>query len=135
MNARYFKSAREFGEWLEEHHATATELLVGFYKKGTSRPTLSWPESVDEALCHGWIDGIRRRVDDDRYTIRFTPRRSGSYWSAVNTKRAQIDAASFGDLSDVFEGATILARVAVDDGQLAGAYEIIVLPDDTTFGS
>jgi uncharacterized protein YdeI (YjbR/CyaY-like superfamily) len=89
VKARYFKSAREFGDWLEAYHATAAELLVGFYKKGSGRPTLTWPESVDEALCYGWIDGIRRRVDDERYTIRFTPRRAGSCWSAVNTKRAQ----------------------------------------------
>jgi uncharacterized protein YdeI (YjbR/CyaY-like superfamily) len=73
-------------KWLEKHHATAAELLVGFHKKNTGRPTLTWPESVAEALCFGWIDGIRRRVDDERYSIRFTPRRPGSGWSAINIK-------------------------------------------------
>ncbi|HPF34837.1 YdeI/OmpD-associated family protein [bacterium] len=87
--ARYFKSPKEFGDWLAEHGATAEELLVGFWKKHTGRPSLTWPQSVDEALCHGWIDSIRRRVDDDRYTIRFTPRRAGSNWSGVNMARME----------------------------------------------
>jgi uncharacterized protein YdeI (YjbR/CyaY-like superfamily) len=69
------------------HHATAPELLVGFHKRHTGTPSLTWPESVDEALCVGWIDGVRRRIDDERYSIRFTPRRTGSIWSAVNLRR------------------------------------------------
>ena len=73
-------------KWLERHHTTAGELLVGFHRKNTGRPTLTWPESVAEALCFGWIDGIRRRVDEERYSIRFTPRRPGSGWSAINIK-------------------------------------------------
>ena len=80
----YFRSPAEFRAWLDEHHATERELLVGFYKKGTGHPTLTWPESVAEALCVGWIDGVRRSVDADRYTIRFTPRKPASTWSAVN---------------------------------------------------
>ena len=84
---RYFRSAEAFGEWLREHHENAKEIVVGFHKVGTGSPSLTWPESVDEALCVGWIDGIRKRVDDRRYTIRFTPRRAGSHWSAVNIKR------------------------------------------------
>ena len=84
---RYFRSPGAFRSWLEKNHAKADELLVGFYKKGTGKPSLTWPESVDEALCFGWIDGVRRRVDDERYTIRFTPRRPTSIWSAVNIKR------------------------------------------------
>jgi uncharacterized protein YdeI (YjbR/CyaY-like superfamily) len=84
---RYFRSPSTFRDWLERHHATAGELLVGFHKRHTTRPSLTWPQSVDEALCFGWIDGVRRRVDDERYTIRFTPRRAGSTWSAVNLKR------------------------------------------------
>ena len=77
-----------WGRWLTAHQAATPELLVGFYKRGSGRPSITWPESVDEALCYGWIDGVRRRVDDLRYTIRFTPRRRGSIWSAVNVKRA-----------------------------------------------
>lgn len=86
-DAVYFDSPAAFRRWLEAHHASADELLVGFHKAHTGRPTLTWPESVDEALCVGWIDGIRRRVDDDRYTIRFTPRRRHSIWSLVNIRR------------------------------------------------
>lgn len=69
--------------------AGETELLVGYYKKGSGQPSITWPESVDEALCIGWIDGIRRGLDDERYTIRFTPRKASSIWSAVNIRRAQ----------------------------------------------
>jgi len=87
MEPIYFSSAREFRDWLAEHHATATELQVGYFKRGTGRPSMTWPESVDEALCVGWIDGVRRRIDDERYTIRFTPRRRGSNWSEVNVAR------------------------------------------------
>ena len=87
MKITYFRKPADFRKWLEKHHATKAELWVGYYKKGSGKPSLTWPESVDEALCFGWIDGIRKRVDDERYTIRFTPRRRGSIWSAVNTKR------------------------------------------------
>ena len=83
----YFESPAEWRDWLRRHHGTAEELWVGFHKKATGRPTLTWPESVDQALCFGWIDGIRKTVDADRYVIRFTPRRPGSNWSLVNTKR------------------------------------------------
>ena len=86
---RYFETPAAFGEWLEKHRAAKSELWVGFHKKGTGRPSLTWPESVDEALCHGWIDGIRKRVDGDRYTIRFTPRKPGSIWSAINMRKAK----------------------------------------------
>lgn len=76
--------------WLRGHHRAAAELLVGFHKRHLGAAAgLSWPEAVDEALCVGWIDGVRRRVDEDRYCIRFTPRRSRSLWSAVNVRRAQ----------------------------------------------
>ena len=88
-DAIYFDSPAAFRRWLERHHASHTELLVGFHKAHTGRPTLTWPESVDEALCFGWIDGIRRSVDADRYTIRFTPRKASSNWSAVNIRRAE----------------------------------------------
>ncbi len=84
-----FSSPEEFRAWLEQHHATERELLVGFYKTATGLPSMRWAESVDEALCFGWIDGVRRTVDAERYTIRFTPRRPGSNWSEVNIRRAQ----------------------------------------------
>jgi uncharacterized protein YdeI (YjbR/CyaY-like superfamily) len=89
MKIKYFKSAHDFRRWLEENHATMQELWVGYYKKSSQQPSITWPESVDQALCFGWIDGIRKTVDDLRYTIRFTPRRRGSIWSAVNSKRAR----------------------------------------------
>lgn len=85
----YFESPAEFGKWLAKHHEGKDELWVGYYKKGSGRPSLTWAESVDEALCCGWIDGIRKRVDDERYTIRFTPRKPGSIWSAINLRRAE----------------------------------------------
>ena len=89
MEPIFFDSPLAFRRWLKRHHRTARELWVGFHKKHTGRPTLTWPESVDEALCVGWIDGLRKRVDDDRYMIRFTPRRRGSIWSSVNRRRAE----------------------------------------------
>lgn len=89
MKSKFFKSPADFRAWLELHHATATELWVGYYKKDSGKPSITWPESVDEALCFGWIDGIRKSVDDTSYTIRFTPRRPRSTWSAVNIKRVQ----------------------------------------------
>ncbi|MFL5539589.1 MAG: YdeI/OmpD-associated family protein [Longimicrobiaceae bacterium] len=84
----FFATPAELRAWLEEHHATETELLVGFYKKGSGKPSITWPESVDEALCYGWIDGVRRSLGDDAYTIRFTPRKKRSFWSNVNIRRA-----------------------------------------------
>lgn len=88
--ARFFATPAAFRVWLEANHATADELLVGFHKKGSGRPSITWPESVDEALCVGWIDGIRNRLNEVSYTIRFTPRRKGSLWSAVNIARATV---------------------------------------------
>lgn len=83
----FFESPAAWREWLERNHETARCLWVGFHKKATGRPTLTWPESVDEALCFGWIDGLRKGLDGERYRIRFTPRRPDSTWSAVNLKR------------------------------------------------
>jgi uncharacterized protein YdeI (YjbR/CyaY-like superfamily) len=88
MDPIFFDSPGAFYDWLAAHHDTAGELWVGYYKKATGRPSLTWPESVDQALCFGWIDGIRKRIDDERYTIRFTPRRPGSNWSEINIRRA-----------------------------------------------
>src|SRR5258706_4894250 len=84
---RYFATPRGLRRWLERNHATAKELWVGFHKVHTGKPSLTWPQSVDEALCFGWIDGIRRRSSADAYVIRFSPRRARSIWSNVNTKR------------------------------------------------
>lgn len=84
----FFASAAAFRAWLRVNHARATEQWIGFHRKATSRPSITWPESVDEALCVGWIDGVRKRIDENSYKIRFTPRRQGSIWSAVNIARA-----------------------------------------------
>jgi uncharacterized protein YdeI (YjbR/CyaY-like superfamily) len=83
----YFATAAQFRKWLETNADTAAELAVGFHKRSTGKPSLTWPQAVDEALCFGWIDGVRRRVNDERYQIRFTPRKQGSTWSAVNIGR------------------------------------------------
>jgi uncharacterized protein YdeI (YjbR/CyaY-like superfamily) len=83
----FFERPQEWREWLAAHHGSAAELMVGFRRKGSGLPGMTWPESVDEALCHGWIDGVRRRLDDVSYVIRFTPRRPGSIWSNVNVRR------------------------------------------------
>ncbi|HTU12792.1 MAG TPA: YdeI/OmpD-associated family protein [Allosphingosinicella sp.] len=83
----YFPDAPSFRAWLETHAATAPELSVGFRKKATGQPSITWPEARDEALCFGWIDGVRHRIDDESYRIRFTPRRKGSIWSKVNVAR------------------------------------------------
>lgn len=88
MEVRFFESPSDFREWLEENHQVARELWVGFYKKSSGRPSITWPEAVDQALCFGWIDGIRKSIDEVSYTNRFTPRKPGSVWSAVNIKRA-----------------------------------------------
>src|SRR4051794_5546895 len=87
MEPTFFATPAQFRAWLEEHHDSASELLVGFYKKGSGRPGITWPEAVDQALCFGWIDGVRRSLGDESYTVRFTPRRSRSIWSAVNVAR------------------------------------------------
>jgi uncharacterized protein YdeI (YjbR/CyaY-like superfamily) len=83
----FFATPAAFRKWLEKHHAAESELLVGFYKKDSGKPSITWPESVDQALCFGWIDGVRRRIDDVSYSIRFTPRKSVSNWSAINIAR------------------------------------------------
>jgi uncharacterized protein YdeI (YjbR/CyaY-like superfamily) len=87
MDAKFFPTPAEFRKWFEANHDKESELLVGFYKKDTGKPSITWPESVDQALCYGWIDGIRKKIDEDSYSIRFTPRKKSSIWSAVNIKR------------------------------------------------
>jgi uncharacterized protein YdeI (YjbR/CyaY-like superfamily) len=88
MKPRFFKSAADFRAWLSENHATTSELLIGLYKKELRRG-ITYPEALDEALSFGWIDGVRKRIDANAYTIRFTPRKRGSIWSQVNIKRVQ----------------------------------------------
>lgn len=85
----FFKNQEEFNQWLAAHHADASELWVGYYKKSTERASLTWSSSVDAALCYGWIDGIRKTIDKESYKIRFTPRKINSVWSAVNVQKVK----------------------------------------------
>jgi uncharacterized protein YdeI (YjbR/CyaY-like superfamily) len=89
MNPRFFETPADLRAWLEEHHAGETELWVGLYKKSSGRPSVTWPEVVDEALCFGWIDGVRKGIDDISYANRLTPRSARSTWSAVNIARVK----------------------------------------------
>ena len=89
MNPTFFATPKEFRAWLQRHHASATELWVGLYRKGSGRPSITWLQAVDEALCFGWIDGVRQRIDDESYMNRFTPRKPNSNWSAVNVRRVE----------------------------------------------
>ena len=89
MNPVYFQNQSEFREWLEKNHNKESEIIVGYYKVGTGKPCMTWSQSVDQAICFGWIDGIRRSVDKERYSIRFTPRRLTSNWSNVNIKKVE----------------------------------------------
>jgi len=86
---RFFATPAAFRAWLHANHDRATELIVGYYKKDSGKPSMTWPESVDEALCYGWIDGVRRSLGDESYTIRFTPRRPTSIWSNVNIAKVE----------------------------------------------
>jgi uncharacterized protein YdeI (YjbR/CyaY-like superfamily) len=88
--ATFFDTADEFAAWLERHGASKTEFVVGYYKRGSKRRSMTWAESVDAALCFGWIDGVRKRIDEQTYQIRFTPRKPTSIWSRINIDRARI---------------------------------------------
>jgi uncharacterized protein YdeI (YjbR/CyaY-like superfamily) len=90
MKPHFFKTPADFREWLDKHYETETELLVGFYKTNSGKPSITWPESVDEALCYGWIDGVRKSLGEESYTIRFTPRKPTSIWSAVNIDKMEM---------------------------------------------
>lgn len=85
----FFKKKSDFRNWLQKNHKNETELLVGFYKVGSGKPSMTWSESVDEALCFGWIDAVRRSIDDESYQIRFTQRKPSSIWSAINIKKVE----------------------------------------------
>jgi uncharacterized protein YdeI (YjbR/CyaY-like superfamily) len=89
MSPKFFATPSAFRRWLAANHSKSKELWVGFYKKNSGRPSITWPESVNEALCFGWIDGIRKSIDDDSYVIRFTPRKPNSVWSAVNIRNVE----------------------------------------------
>ena len=89
MKPKFFPGPLKFRKWLEENHSKKKELLVGFYRKSSGKRSITWPESVDQALCFGWIDGIRKSIDEESYSIRFTPRNPKSTWSAVNIKKVE----------------------------------------------
>lgn len=87
MKPQFFATENDFRHWLDKNYNKETELLVGFYKVATGKPSMTWSQSVDQALCYGWIDGVRKSTDDESYTIRFTPRKSSSIWSAININK------------------------------------------------
>ena len=89
MEPIFFPHTTQFRKWLEENHQSAREVLIGYYKINTGKPTMTWSDSVDVALCFGWIDGIRRSIDEESYCNRFTPRKPRSNWSKVNIEKAE----------------------------------------------
>jgi uncharacterized protein YdeI (YjbR/CyaY-like superfamily) len=89
MTPTFFATQSDFRKWLEKNHDRENELLVGFYKVGSNKPSMTWTQSVDEVLCFGWIDGVRRSIDSESYCIRFTPRKKKSIWSAVNIRKVE----------------------------------------------
>jgi uncharacterized protein YdeI (YjbR/CyaY-like superfamily) len=89
MSPKFFKTPLALRKWLAANHAKSKELWVGFYKKRSGKPSITWPESVDEALCFGWIDGIRKNIDERTYQIRFSPRKPSSIWSSVNIRNVE----------------------------------------------
>jgi len=89
MGITFFATQAKFRKWLEKHHQTETELIVGFYKVDSGKPSMTWSQSVDQALCYGWIDGIRKSIDEVSYCIRFTPRKPTSIWSAINIRKVE----------------------------------------------
>src|SRR6187455_1828299 len=90
MEPKFFAKPSDFRNWLEKNHQKKTELLVGFYKVDSGKPSITWSQSVDVALCFGWIDGVRKSIDEISYTIRFTPRKTTSIWSLVNIKKVEV---------------------------------------------
>ncbi len=90
MKPKFFTTQTDFRRWLEENHEKETELIVGFYNMKSGKGGMNWSEAVDQAICFGWIDGVRRNVDEESYSNRFTPRRANSNWSAVNIEKARV---------------------------------------------
>jgi uncharacterized protein YdeI (YjbR/CyaY-like superfamily) len=114
-NVRFFATPKSFRAWFTKHHARETMLWVGFWRVATGKPSITWPQSVDAALCFGWIDGLRRGLDEQSYAIRFTPRSATTSWSRVNLKRfAELDAAG------LVHEAGRAARAKWADGRVAG---------------
>ncbi|HLA55586.1 MAG TPA: YdeI/OmpD-associated family protein [Flavobacterium sp.] len=89
MEPQFFKTPEDFRKWFAKNHDKEKEVIVGFYKKGSGKPSMDWSESVDQALCYGWIDGVRKSIDADSYCIRFTPRKPTSIWSTINIKKIE----------------------------------------------
>lgn len=89
MQPTFFSNSKDFRKWFEKNHEKSKELLVGFYKVTSGKKSITWRESVDEAICFGWIDGVRKSIDSESYCIRFTPRKPGSIWSAINIKKVE----------------------------------------------
>ena len=89
MKPNFFKTQKDFRKWFEKYSNKKSELIVGFYKVGSGKPSITWPQSVDEAICFGWIDGVRKSIDKESYIIRFTPRKPGSIWSKINIEKAE----------------------------------------------
>ena len=89
MEPVFFQTSSNFRKWLAKYHDKETKLLVGFYKVGSGKPSMNWSQSVDEALCFGWIDGVRKSIDTESYSIRFSRRKSNSIWSAINIKKVE----------------------------------------------
>jgi uncharacterized protein YdeI (YjbR/CyaY-like superfamily) len=89
MKVKFFSSAEQFRKWIERNHETATELIVGFHKKASGKKSITYSEALDEALCFGWIDGVRRNIDQISYSIRFSPRKPNSIWSLININHVE----------------------------------------------
>jgi uncharacterized protein YdeI (YjbR/CyaY-like superfamily) len=131
MEPTFFATPAEFRAWLEANHETEAELLVGFHKTNSGRPSITWPESVEQALCFGWIDGVRRRIDDTSYSIRFTPRKPRSNWSLTNvakveelTKRGLMKPAGLAAFARRSENTTgIYSFERKEEAELPAAYE------------
>jgi uncharacterized protein YdeI (YjbR/CyaY-like superfamily) len=123
---QFFATSGAWRDWLSANHSGEAEVVVGFWKVGSGRPSMTWSESVDEALCFGWIDGVRRRVDDDSYSIRFTPRKPSSVWSAVNVAKVAALEAD-GKMTDPGRAAFALRR---EDRTAIYAYETDVASFD-----
>lgn len=129
MAPKFFKDQSAFREWLEKNHAQAPELVVGFCKKDSGKPGITYKQALDEALCFGWIDGIRRSVDATSYSVRFTPRKPKSIWSVINVKRAE----ELTELKLMKPAGLKQIELAKQDGRWSAAYEgqrVITVPDD-----
>jgi len=128
MEIKFFESSSDFEAWLDQNHRKAKELWVGFYKKSSARGGIAYPEALDDALCFGWIDGVRKSIDEMSYTIRFSPRKAGSNWSQVNVRRVE-ELSSSGRMQpaglEAFEAGERRRRYSYEerDRKLDSAYE------------